>query len=290
MLEKTIKKVVKKKMDDWIKSIDNLDVQQMVKNNTIVTGGSLVSLMLNEEPKDYDVYFMNKETALAVARYYVNKFTASHGGRKVAELGELEDGRIDIFISSSGVAGEMKDVEDATEFGDDPVDTINESEPDVDKPKYRPVFLSSNAITLSDKVQIIIRFYGTPEEVHDTFDFLHTRGLYYVKDGTLDIKKEVYEAVMNKNLIYTGSRYPVCSIVRMRKFIKRGWNINAGQILKMCMQISDLDLHNVEVLKDQLTGVDSLFFTWLIEALERKQETGDTISTNYVVELIDKMF
>nr|MCU0343906.1 T9SS type A sorting domain-containing protein [Ignavibacterium sp.] len=39
--------------------------------------------------------------------------------------------------------------------------------------KYRPVFISENAITLSDKVQLVIRFYGTPAEIHDNYDYAH---------------------------------------------------------------------------------------------------------------------
>ena len=54
----------------------------------------------------------------------------------------------------------------------------------------------------------------------------------------------------------------------MRKFINRGWYISAGQILKMSMNLQEFDLSNVEVLKDQLTGVDSLYFQWLINIIK----------------------
>lgn len=93
-------------------------------------------------------------------------------------------------------------------------------------------------------------------------------------------------------LIYQGSKYPICSVIRTRKFIQRGWRINAGQYLKMCMQISELNLKDIKVLEDQLTGVDAAYFEQLIRATQKHMsETGSTdIDQVYLVQLIDKIF
>jgi hypothetical protein len=96
------------------------------------------------------------------------------------------------------------------------------------------------------------------------------------------------EAILAKELRYVGSKYPVCSVVRLRKFIARGWRINAGQILKMAMQISALDLTDLAVLEDQLTGVDTAYFLQLIEKLKEKDPTK--VNTAYLVEIINRMF
>ena len=103
---------------------------------------------------------------------------------------------------------------------------------------------------------------------------------------------EALEAIMNKELLYVGSKYPLCSIVRTRKFINRGWTINAGQYLKMCMQLNDLDLKNVNVLEDQLVGVDSGYFHMLIDALRSKQNDDPSFQVNntYVAAIVDKIF
>ncbi len=92
-------------------------------------------------------------------------------------------------------------------------------------------------------------------------------------------------------MIYIGSKYPVCSLFRIRKFINRGWTINAGQILKIAMQISDLNLQDINVLEDQLIGVDSLYFMNLIKLFREKQKKGDfVLTTSYVMSIIDKIF
>ena len=160
------------------------------------------------------------------------------------------------------------------------------------KDPYRPVFLSSNAITLSDKIQLIVRFYGEAEEVHKNFDFLHCTNWYDYGTGELVLKPEALECLLNKELKYSGSRYPVCSVIRTRKFIKRGFHINAGQYLKMCFQISQLDLTNIDVLEDQLVGVDSSYFSMLIEGLRAKEENDPSfkVREDYLTSIIDKIF
>jgi hypothetical protein len=96
------------------------------------------------------------------------------------------------------------------------------------------------------------------------------------------------ESILAKELRYVGSKYPICSVVRLRKFIARGWRINAGQILKMAMQISELDLTDISVLEDQLTGVDTAYFLQLIEKL--KEKDPEKVNAAYLVEIIDRMF
>jgi hypothetical protein len=71
---KTIVSILRNKLDSWINTIDDAEVQQLVKMNTIVTGGSIASMLMGETINDYDVYFRNRETTIAVAKYYLNKF------------------------------------------------------------------------------------------------------------------------------------------------------------------------------------------------------------------------
>jgi hypothetical protein len=96
------------------------------------------------------------------------------------------------------------------------------------------------------------------------------------------------EALLTRELRYTGSKYPVCSLIRLRKFIKRGWTVNAGQILKMVMQASELNLKDIRVMQDQLTGVDAAYFIQLMSKL--RENDPDKINTAYLVEIIDRMF
>lgn len=329
MIEKTIKQVLSGKINNWIESIDDINVQAAVRKDVIVTGGCFTSFLQNQEPNDYDCYFRTKETVLLVAGHYAKKWNernrkqenAIHRkcnvmvldcddpSREILDYYKVEDiadseavmlsnfdeGRVKMIFPSDGVVSDSKHKfntgganEIISEIDDIEAAKIIKKE----KEKYYPVFISSNAITLSSGIQIVVRFYGEPDQIHDTFDFDHTKAYFDNKDCVVNIPKDVYECVINKTLRYTGSKYPVCSIFRIRKFIERGWTINAGQMLKIAMQISELDLMDINVLEDQLIGVDSLYFMQLIEQFRAQKENNKDfqLSVGYVVSIVDKIF
>ena len=340
MKKKTINAIIKKKINSWLSSIDDLDLSKKIEKDVIVTGGCIASMLLNEDVKDFDVYFKTRETTKAVAEYYCKKFNdrnknhknkfnyaleafvldgedvkAWKDGEKQLEefapdfqnqgdsvsrmVAGCSEDRVKIIVRSDGVAAEdgleevldspFEDAVEALEAADEvPAEAIEESE---EKENYRPVFLSTNAITLSDKVQIVIRFYGEPEQIHENYDFAHCTNYWTFGEGVV-LHQKALEALLAKELVYQGSKYPLCSIIRTRKFIKRGFHINAGQYLKMCFQLSQLDLTNIDVLEDQLVGVDSAYFMQLIDGLRNKIDNDPNfkIEEQYVASIIDKIF
>jgi hypothetical protein len=314
MKAKTIKKVIQDKMESWWETIEDLDLQEMVRKNTIVTGGCIASMLLKESISDFDIYFRDRETTRKVALYYVDRFkpVTSKGIQCLIRVDESKDDRIGVIIQSAGVASEegtQKEYEyfEATSQGEagnyvgdvmnDPgeiEDLYQETQSkalevvDDGKPKYRPVFISTNAITLSHRIQLITRFYGKPDEIHANYDFVHCTNYWSSWDNELVLRKEALEALLTKELKYVGSKYPICSLIRIRKFIQRGWTINAGQILKMVMQASELDLKNIRVLQDQLTGVDAAYFCEILAKL--KEGDPEKINSAYLCEIVDRLF
>ena len=280
-----IKAALQKKHNDFIASIDDPGVKALVNKNSIITGGSIVSMLLGEEVHDYDYYFTSYETALAVTQYYVKKFNDAHPKKEIEV--KVENGRIRVWIQSAGVAGVSPEDESAEQQK-----LESEQTDQVEKPKYRPVYLTSNAITLSDKVQLVIRFYGDAAEIHSNYDFIHCTCYWESLTGELVTPVKALQAILAKELVYQGSKYPLASVIRTRKFIQRGWTVNAGQYLKMCMQIGDIDLKNPTVLEDQLVGVDMAYFSNIIHQLSERKAADPKfeISSHYVCELVDKIF
>ncbi len=307
MKTKTIKAILKCKFSDWVKSIDDGKTASLVKQNTIITGGCIASMLLGSKVSDFDIYFRDKETVLAIANYYVKKFSevGNQGPQKPGQNEQYpievidEHDRVRIRIPSAGIAGINNQGYKFFEADPDP-DSLAASEY-VDKamgvaeaaeaePPYRPVFFSSNAISLSGNIQLVIRFFGEPDEIHKNYDFVHCTNWWDSKTEHLELKKEAMESLLTKELKYVGSKYPICSMIRTRKFIKRGWTINAGQMLKIALQISDLDLDNPEILREQLVGVDVAYFTELISLLRKKKADGKSVDRAYVVEIIERIF
>lgn len=312
MKAKTIKKVIKAKVDDWLASIEDERVREMASKNTVVTGGCIASMLLKEPVNDFDIYFTNKETAVAVAKYYVSRFSSKNkSGIEVPISVDHEGDRVRIVVKSAGVAseegaeapyqyfegrpddeagqyvgevlGDAGDIEEALEETTEAALAVDDG-----KPRYRPIFLSTNAITLSHKVQIVLRFYGSADTIHENYDYVHCTNYWTSKDDELVLRQPALESLLAKELRYVGSKYPICSVIRLRKFIKRGWTVNAGQILKMMLQISELDLKDHAVLQDQLTGVDAAYFVQLVSKV--KEKDPEKVNSAYLVEIIDRMF
>lgn len=314
MKAKTIAKVIRAKVDEWLASIEDENVRKLAEKNTIVTGGCIASMLLREKINDFDLYFRNRETTQAVAEYYVKRFQPKnrHGIPVAITVDTRRDDRITVYIKSAGIASEDGTTKDYEYFESSPEgeagqyvgdvmsgagnvqDAYEETEQlalqteDDGKPKYRPVFMSTNAITLSHRVQIIMRFYGEPDEIHTNYDFVHCTNYWTSWDDQLTLKPKALEALLSHELVYVGSKYPICSLIRLRKFIGRGWTVNAGQVLKMVMQIKDLDLYNFDVMRDQLTGVDAAYFVEVLSKL--KEKDPDKINQAYLIEIIDRMF
>ncbi|UXR28931.1 nucleotidyl transferase [Bacillus phage Nachito] len=305
MLTKQIKSRLARTHKNWAKSIDDKNVRELVEKNCFISGGAIVSLLGNEEPNDYDIYFKDFETCKAVASYYVDRWNKHHDTYASVDLPALEKQRVKVMIRSKGIAedteGMSQDEINRRGLGLQPKD---EKKKPKDEKKFRPVFLSSNAITLSDGVQLIMRFHGSPEEVHQNFDFVHCQaywepnGVAYwtggslLNTGKLTLPAETLTSIMTKELRYSGSKYPIASILRMRKFIARGYTINAGQVLKMIFQVNKLDLNDPLVLEDQLTGVDLTYMNMLIDTVHSKRLEDPTFNfdSNWLITVVEKIF
>lgn len=328
MNSKNIKKHLNAKLNNWLASIEDDNVKKILRENVIITGGALVSLLTGEKVHDYDVYLRTNEACKAVAEYYVQQWNKTHEDSQISlrvvppetiQVPTYEDGirktdengqpafhsvvtpeRIKVFVQSAGVV-EEKPVETEVDAPFPPIEEVEKTDEDkateeaaeeTGKPKYRPVFMSSNAITLSDKIQIVVRFYGEVEVIHKNYDFAHCTCSWTSWNNEVQLPEKALECIINKELYYIDSKYPLCSIIRTRKYLERGYHINAGQYVKMAFQLNELNLYNLETLEDQLTGVDSGYFMMMIEALKKKaDESGEAVvDKSYVFELINRMF
>lgn len=291
MSRQRVMSALKRKHKKWTDSIEDENVRKLARENSYITGGAILSLLQGEEPNDYDIYFTDQKTTLAVVKYYAEQWNKTHS--RSVEV-QFDEGRIRVYIASKGIVSEDEEDQKAIDMGKEEEKLQKEKEK---RKAYRPRFMSSNAITLSDDVQLVFRFYGEPNEVHKNFDFVHCLNWYkpdhnWGGTGKLVLPAEALESIIFKQLTYVGSRYPLASILRAKKFIKRGWKINAGQYLKMVMQLQELDLKNFNVLEEQLTGVDFYYFSQVIDMLKERQgkDPNFKIDSTYMVEVIDKVF
>ena len=282
---KSIKNNIKNKMEEWLATITDEELRGKVRKNILVSGGSITSMLLKEDVNDYDVYIKDMDVLIDLAKYYTNSYQnidVLDGRKKDIYLQHLPPFHKGIYsIAVNNLKSDQVKLFFTDKNGG--FKTLWEKE----NLNYVPLFFSPNALSLSNKIQIVTRFHGNNEEIHKTFDFIHATNYFTFKDG-LVTNKEALESIICKQLKYQGSMYPLTSIIRMKKFVQRGWRINAGEILKIMFQISDLDLHNPDVLEEQLIGIDVAWFSQLISIL--RDVDPNKINSHYINTLVDKIF
>lgn len=257
---KTIAKTISNKLNEWLNTITEESLRKEVKDNLLVSGGSITSMLLNEPVNDYDIYLQDMGVLKRLTEYYINPF-----GEKIVLLDGREKEKLNEklnkdYESSSGDEDgiernnsyaislrNLKEEQIKLYLGGAGL-KVNETIPESER-NYIPLYFSPNAISLSNDIQIVIRFNGTPEQIHKTFDFVHATNYFTFKEGLVRNLAAI-ESILTKQLRYQGSYYPVTSIIRSKKFVKRLWNINAGELLKIIYQCSLLDLNNPDVLEE----------------------------------------
>lgn len=302
---KTITKTLDKKINEWVDSITDENLRSDVKNDLIVTGGCIASMLLKENVNDYDIYFKTKKTCKRIAEYYVSKILMVYkngisdsvveviDSENIPEkdyevdsedynkwgffkkgLEQSKEDRIKIYIPHIGYWRRSDDVKDE----------------DIDSLNFDPVYLSENAISLSNQIQLVVRFFGDAENIHTNYDFVHATNYFHYDNGKpkLVCNINALQALLTKELIYIGSKYPLTSVIRTKKFLLRGFTINAGTYLKILWQVAELDLKDPVVLQEQLIGVDVAYFSMLLDIL--KNVDPNKLTYNYISEIIDRVF
>lgn len=284
---KTIRKNIENKMSEWITTIDDEGLRNSVRENLLVSGGCIASMLLNEDVRDYDVYLQAQDVLVNLVKYYtkdiIEDVKVLDGRERERLLYENDCGGKSVFSIS---VNNLKSNQVKLFFNDSLVGVRINEKKEIKEKEYIPLYFSPNCISLSNKVQVVLRFNGPPKEIHKNYDFVHATNYYTFKEG-LVTNKAALESLLTKQLKYQGSLYPLTSILRMKKFVKRNWNINAGEVLKIMFQISELNMSDPNILEEQLTGIDVAYFAKVIEIL---RGVDIKITSPYLNEIINRVF
>lgn len=311
MKARQIEKVIREKIAAL--ASDHPEIQDDLLKHSIVTGGCIASMFLKEKVNDFDLYFSNIGALTRVISYFGKQTNAQYLVAYTAGTTLPSEGLLRHIRGTGHWENEYNKEDDETAvtlpasndttwfalYSD--VTALQEckniayialyykscgfwtASAHEDKKTHVIKFASANAVTLSDKVQLVFRFYGPPEEIHKNYDFVHATN-YWTLEGGLVTHAEALEAILARELIYKGSRFPLASIFRTRKFIHRGWTMHIGHYVKMAMQLNEFDLRDIHTLREQLTGVDAAYLNLLIMKAEKHNEP---ITSSWVCELVD---
>ena len=84
---KTIQKTIQKKLNEWLETIKDKGLSNDVKDNLLLSGGSIASMLLNSDVNDYDIYIQDIDILLQLTEHYIKSYNISIlDGRKKDQL------------------------------------------------------------------------------------------------------------------------------------------------------------------------------------------------------------
>jgi hypothetical protein len=290
---RSINETIHSQMESWISTLPDT-MQSQVRQGIVVTGGCIVSMLRNEPVNDFDIYFSDPGVAKEVVQHYVDgqgkELRDTHitveGGPRTRTGPSLYRVYVDASHSSLNRVGSDVGKRERSTIISFSKNNKYEGKSGI----YVPLFLTENALTLTNGIQLITRFCGSVETIHETFDYVHARSYWTYTTG-LVLRPNAMESILTNELIVNNvDRYPISAMMRMRKFIERGWKINAGEMFKIAFAISKLDLNNVNVLREQLIGVDLLLFVEFLRELDKHKNEQDFVDESTIMNYITEVF
>lgn len=200
-------------------------------------------------------YLENEKTKLVelLPEYLRKEFTEESyiaGGCIRSVYRDLPISDIDIFVETLG----MKIALESYFKRLDGLSTLKRGSQTIKIGSYKgnKLVVTDNAITIG-KFQIVLRDVGQASEVLQRFDFRHN--MYYIKNNKFYNEVELYYLELDQ-LRYNDNRARdiVGTIMRIPKFIKKGFSINHKELAKILLKLHNVGFneHEIEVLQGKI--------------------------------------
>jgi len=194
--------------------------EELKKNKAMIIGGAIRSVFTKEKINDYDIYFKEIKGPNAIYSYI------------------------------SGASSQ---------------EVLNKDK----KPK--PLFglkeftKTSNAYSFYNKktglkIQFIRAFSGNDiNYIFGKFDFTVCMGAYDFEKNTFVFGDRFFRDNASKTLIINlGTEYPINTMLRVKKYLKKGYSISGIEMVKLALTINNVSITTHEELKHHLMGIDTL--------------------------------
>lgn len=201
------------------------DLYELFKScNVYLAGGSITSIFTNKEVNDLDLYFTSYEN--------FEKFYLTVQQIEDAELNEI-----------------------------DPLSNVYKRMICEEEYKLYPVCLTEKSITFTGfsgrQVQcILFNFPKTPEDLFKSFDFSVNMGLFdFSNDCWVFHKDFLKHNAQNAVVINPYTSYPIVSLLRIYKYIDKGYSFSKKELLKLSVGIANLNFKTWEEVKTHFSGM-----------------------------------
>jgi hypothetical protein len=122
------------------------------------------------------------------------------------------------------------------------------------------------------RIQLVKVLTRTAPEIIQSFDFTICQGAFDLDDGFI-FGADFFQHLAQRRLVFNiKAEYPICSLYRARKFLKRGFTLSGIEAIKLGLRIHSLKIETYRDLRAQLMGIDTLFLRDLTDSLKGQDE------------------
>lgn len=141
-----------------------------------------------------------------------------------------------------------------------------------------------------DHYQLICAAFGESDVVIRQFDFTCCMAAWRVPYEFILDENFMKHCAQRRLVFNVNAGYPICSMWRVSKFIKRGWRLSGLEAIKLGLAINNLKMKDHKELKRQLMGIDTLFLKELTDGLALSKDVaydfGEAI--DFIISFADK--
>jgi hypothetical protein len=121
-------------------------------------------------------------------------------------------------------------------------------------------FESKNVVKINYKgykFDLVKKLFNNPQECIDAFDF--TICCVAVDKNKTYINKTFFMDLAKRALVINTIPYPLSTLWRMQKYIKKGHTICQNGLMKIAIAVGELELHAKEADKEQAEEIEELY-------------------------------
>jgi hypothetical protein len=168
----------------------------------------------------------------------------------------------------------------------------------VARTKASPVFVTDHATTYrceGNTFQLVKVVFGSAAEVFDKFDFTVCMGAYSCGEDTFTLQTHFIQHNSQRKLVFhKGTLFPICSMVRTVKYMRRGYTMTGVERIRIAMAVSRLQLTSWQDVKKQLQGIDTTFLKPLTDNMLSEGRADKTFDYDefdaYIEDIMTKYY
>lgn len=114
---------------------------------------------------------------------------------------------------------------------------------------------------------VFFKKFHKVEDIFEGFDFSCVMGSYHLTDKKFYVTEDFLIDNISRVIRFNHkTAFPIMSLLRVKKYVDKGYEISRNEMLKICLRVSQLNIKSFKVLKKHIGGmygidIESLFDT-----------------------------